>query len=245
MTPGIKPGWLPKPDRDELLTYLFDRQAHLLAMPMATWLAGSRRFAAFVTAFRTKIRKKLRATQEMESLLDLQLELETAYLLLREPSLSLAYEPQLGGKLRGPDFAVSFTTSLPFMVEVTRLRKGQAIRPAVEYAAAAGSETNQGHKMRSCVARAKGEQDVSRIYSQIHEHLPVVGDSPPPDSLRAEPYAHIRASNADSNTPDTDTPGQDSAGHQPRGQWSRHAAPGNAGRTKRRHDHVRPSHLSS
>jgi len=107
---------------DELLTYLFDGQSHLLATPMATWLASSRRFTAFVTTFRTKIRKKLRATQEMESLLDLQLELETAYLLLQERSLSLVYEPQLGGRLRGPDFAVTFTTSVLFMVEVTRLR---------------------------------------------------------------------------------------------------------------------------
>jgi len=110
---------------DELLIYLFDGKPHLLAAQMGTWLASSRRFTAFVNAFHNKIRKKLRATQEMERLLDLQLELETAYLLLQERSLSLVYEPQLGGKARGPDFAVSFTTSLLFMVEVTRLRMGQ------------------------------------------------------------------------------------------------------------------------
>jgi hypothetical protein len=110
---------------DELLIYLFDGKPHLLAAQMETWLASSRRFTAFVNAFHNKIRKKLRATQEMESLLDLHLELETAYLLLQERSLSLVYEPQLGGKSRGPDFAVSFTTSLLFMVEVTRLRLGQ------------------------------------------------------------------------------------------------------------------------
>jgi len=63
---------------DELLSYLFNGQPHRLAMPMATWLASSRRFTAFVATFRTKIRKKLRATQEIESLLDLRLELETA-----------------------------------------------------------------------------------------------------------------------------------------------------------------------
>src|SRR5512144_1502703 len=97
---------------DELLTYLFDGQAHLLYTPMATWLASSRRFAAFVTAFRTKIRKKLRARQDIEGLLDLQLELETAYLLLQERSFSLKYEPQLGGKVRGPDFAVTYTSSV-------------------------------------------------------------------------------------------------------------------------------------
>jgi hypothetical protein len=107
---------------DELLTYLFDGQSHLLATPMATWLDSSRRFTAFVIANQTKIRKKLRTVQEPESLRDLQLELETAYLLLREQSLSVAYEPQHPREGRSPDFAVTFTTSLTFMVEVTRLR---------------------------------------------------------------------------------------------------------------------------
>ena len=105
---------------DELLTYLFDGQPHLLATPMSTWLASSRRFTAFVNTFHNKIRKKLRATQEMERLLDLRLELETAYLLLQERSLSLVYEPPTGGQSRGPDFAVTYTTSPSFIVEVTR-----------------------------------------------------------------------------------------------------------------------------
>lgn len=110
---------------DELLAYLFDGQPHFLAEPMAAWLASSRRFTAFVNAHHTKIRKKVRTAQEPESLRDLQLELETAYLLLREKSLSLAYEPQHPRLGRSPDFAVTFTTSLLFMVEVTRLRSAQ------------------------------------------------------------------------------------------------------------------------
>ena len=93
---------------------------------MANWLASSRRFTAFVNAHHTKIRKKIRVGQEQENLRDLQLELETAYLLLRERSLSLAYEPQHPDLGRSPDFAVSFTTSLVFMVEVTRLRTAQS-----------------------------------------------------------------------------------------------------------------------
>lgn len=110
---------------DALLTYLFDGRSHPLAAPMAAWLDSSRRFTAFVSDARTKIRKKIRTAQEPESLRDLQLELETACLLLRERSLSLAYEPQHPRSGRGPDFAVSFTTSLIFMVEVTRLRPAQ------------------------------------------------------------------------------------------------------------------------
>jgi hypothetical protein len=116
---------------DELITYLFDGQSHLLATPMATWLTSSRRFAAFVTTYHTKIRKKLRVTQDVENLLDLRLELETAYLLLRERSLNLVYEPSPGGKMRGPDYAVTFTTSLTFMVEVTRIRADPKSTPPV------------------------------------------------------------------------------------------------------------------
>jgi|SRR5687767_14762059 len=111
---------------DELLTYLFDGQPHFLAEPMAAWLASSRRFTGFVTTHQTKIRKKLRVAQGAENLRDLQLELETAYLLLRERSLSVAYEPQHPDLGRSPDFAVTFTTSLVFMVEVTRLRTVQS-----------------------------------------------------------------------------------------------------------------------
>ena len=107
---------------NELISYLFDGQPHLFAAPMANWLASSRRFTTFVNAHHTKIRKKIRVAQGEENLRDLQLELETAYLLLQERSLSLAYEPQHPDLGRSPDFAVSFTTSLTFMVEVTRTR---------------------------------------------------------------------------------------------------------------------------
>ena len=107
---------------DELLTYLFDGHPHVLREPMQMWLAASRRFAAFVATFRDKIRKKLRVTQDPETLYDLRLELETAYLILRERSLSIVYEPEHSKQVRSPDFGVTYTTSLTFMVEVTRLR---------------------------------------------------------------------------------------------------------------------------
>ena len=114
---------------DELLNYLFDGHSHTLIQPMGTWLGSSRRFTAFVDLFRDKIRKKLRVTQDKESLLDLRMELETAYLLLREPRLSVVYEPQMSEKVRAPDFAVTFTTSFTFMLEVTRLRADPQEQP--------------------------------------------------------------------------------------------------------------------
>src|SRR5918996_1166135 len=100
---------------DELLIYLFDGQSHILATPMSAWLGSSRRFTTFVTTFRNKIRKKLRVTKDPETLYDLQLELETAYLLLQERTLNLAYEPEQSKQVRSPDFAVTYTTSLTFM----------------------------------------------------------------------------------------------------------------------------------
>ncbi len=107
---------------NDLLTYLFDGQSNILVQPMATWLASSRRFAAFATTFRDKIRKKLRLTRNQKGMLDLQLELETAYLLLQERALNLAYEPEHSKGTRSPDFAVTFTTRLTFMLEVTRVQ---------------------------------------------------------------------------------------------------------------------------
>jgi hypothetical protein len=110
---------------EELLTFLFDGQRHILSQPMENWLTDSRRFTSFVNTFRDKIRKKIRVTQDPESLLDLRLELETAYLLHREPRLHLIYEPGMAEKARAADFAVTFTTSVTFMLEVTRLRTEQ------------------------------------------------------------------------------------------------------------------------
>jgi hypothetical protein len=122
---------------DEILDYIFDGRPHLLADPMGAWLDSSRRFTAFVDTFRDKIRKKIRVTPDSESILDVRLELETAYLILREPRLSLVYEPQLSERVRAPDFAVSFTTSLTFMLEVTRLRARSNLEqlPGMEFRA--------------------------------------------------------------------------------------------------------------
>ena len=117
---------------DELQTYIFDGQPHILSDSMRAWLTSSRPFAAFVTTFRDKIRKKLRVTQDRETIYDLRLELETAYLLLRERALRLEYEPEQSKQVRSPDFAVTYTTSVTFMVEVTRLRSVAAIDNAIK-----------------------------------------------------------------------------------------------------------------
>src|SRR5215210_3923254 len=112
----------PTIQAEELISYIFDEKPHSFTEEIGMWLGSSRRFTAFVFTFRDKIRKKLRVTHEKETLYDLRLELETAYLLLQEKTLSLVYEPEQSKQVRSPDFAVTYTTSLTFMVEVTRLR---------------------------------------------------------------------------------------------------------------------------
>lgn len=124
---------------DELLRFLYDGRTHALRRQMANWLASSKRFAAFVNDNQAKIRKKLRTALEPETARGLELELETAYLLLRERTLTVVYEPQQHTRQRGPDFAVSYTTHCTFMVEVTRLKSGQPATPATSAGQATGS----------------------------------------------------------------------------------------------------------
>lgn len=108
---------------EDLYPYLFTGHPHPLEPSMRTWLTSSRRFATFVGDARSKIRKKLHAALEPESVLDVRLELETAYLLLQERPFSVVYEPPAAGPARAPDFAVSYTSHSTFMLEVTRLRQ--------------------------------------------------------------------------------------------------------------------------
>jgi hypothetical protein len=108
---------------NELIAFLFEGKSSVFSESMSHWLASSRRFASFTEAFRDKIRKKIRVTQTAEGQLDLQLELETAYLLLKEKTLNVMYEPDHAKRIvRAPDFAVIYTSSMTFMLEVTRMQ---------------------------------------------------------------------------------------------------------------------------
>ena len=90
---------------------------------LEAWLRDSRRFRAFLTRHETKVRAKLRRADTVESALDVRAELEVAALLLRDPRFELDYEPLMASGRRGPDFAVTFRTRLPFTVEVRRIRE--------------------------------------------------------------------------------------------------------------------------
>ena len=122
----------------DLLAYVFDAQPHLLSPDLLSWMDSSPRFTLFVETYRDKIRKKLRGLRDDESALDLRRELETAFRLLADRRLGVAYEPYASStpiktsgylrKRRGPDFAVTYRAHTVFNVEVARIRSG--IEPA-------------------------------------------------------------------------------------------------------------------
>jgi hypothetical protein len=111
---------------DELIHYVFDGATTTLAVQCAAWMGGSRRFTAFVEAYRDKIRKKVSVCHDEDEQRNLQAELATAYRLLHDRRLAVEYEAYSAGKQRGPDFRVIFKTHTPFNVEVTRLRTGDS-----------------------------------------------------------------------------------------------------------------------
>jgi hypothetical protein len=107
---------------DDLLSYIFDGKRPALYPEFERWVRGSRRFKAFATSYRVKIRTKLKHVGDEGGMKDLRAELETATLLLRDERFTLEYEKYAASRQRGPDFTVTFRTHTPFNVEVRRIR---------------------------------------------------------------------------------------------------------------------------
>lgn len=107
---------------DDLLNDIFDGKKPAFYPEFKDWVRGSRRFKAFATSYRDKIRSKLRNVRDEGGMKDLRAELETAALLLREERFTLEYEKYAASKQRSPDFTVTFKTHTPFNVEVRRIR---------------------------------------------------------------------------------------------------------------------------
>ena len=107
---------------DELLDTIFDAQKPALYPEFEGWVRASRRYKAFASTYRDKIRTKLRNVRDEAGLKDVRAELETAALLLHDERFTLEYEKYAASKQRGPDFTVTFRTHTPFNVEVRRIR---------------------------------------------------------------------------------------------------------------------------
>jgi len=115
---------------NEILTYIFTDTTHDFAAQFAQWLVSAPRFKTFAESYRDKIRKKVRGLRDEQGRSDLQFELAIAYRLLQERRFIVEYEKYGVGKLRGPDFSVTFKTWMPFNVEVKRMRAARPESPA-------------------------------------------------------------------------------------------------------------------
>lgn len=141
---------------DELLS----GRPSALADPLRGWLE-SRRFCRFVEDHLPKVRKKLRGASDRETARDLLLELETAFRLVSDKRLSVAYEPTPGGSARGPDFAVRYTTKLQVTLEVTRLRGSSAASGTDgEHATPAAQRRLDTQRLRPVLALKLGQVTV-------------------------------------------------------------------------------------
>ncbi len=107
---------------DELFDAIFDGMRPAFYAEFEGWVRESRRYRAFASSYRVKIRAKLKNAHDDGGLDDVRAELEAAALLLRETRFTLEYETYAALKQRGPDFTVTFKTHIPFNVEVRRMR---------------------------------------------------------------------------------------------------------------------------
>lgn len=107
---------------DDLLAIIFNGRPSAFAAEFESWIRNSRRFKAFATQYRAKIRAKLKNARDESGLGDVRAELATAALLLSDPRFALEYETYAASKQRGPDFTATFRTRTSFNIEVRRIR---------------------------------------------------------------------------------------------------------------------------
>ena len=108
----------------DLIAFIFDSGANSLQRALSAWLAESRALGDFVSAYRRKIRAKVRRCRTPQDLNDLLWELEVAHLLLKNPDFRLEYEAYGTHGTRSPDYHVITTAGTSFDVEATRIREG-------------------------------------------------------------------------------------------------------------------------
>jgi hypothetical protein len=106
---------------DQLVRHVALRCRPGFQSELAQWLEKAPRFSAFIARNRDKVRKKLTASDDEDSRLDVRSELLVAYLLLADRRFELAFEAY-GARRLGPDLTVTYRANQRFNLEVTRLR---------------------------------------------------------------------------------------------------------------------------
>lgn len=117
---------------DELIAHIFEGKRHPILPQLEEWIKESRRFRAFVEAYRGKIRKKQRVATDDEEIKSLVLELEVAHWLLTDSRCEVEYEKLAPEGGRTPDFTVAFRKNTLLNIEVTRMRIGEGDANALQ-----------------------------------------------------------------------------------------------------------------
>ena len=123
------PRWSKK--TDQLVRYVALRCRPGFQSELGHWIEGSPRFGAFITANQDKVRKKLNASDDENSRLDVRAELLIAYLMLADRRFDVAFEAY-GARRLGPDLTITFRANQRFNLEVTRLHAADHPRAAAD-----------------------------------------------------------------------------------------------------------------
>ena len=98
---------------DELVGYVARTCNPSLRSELGHWIEDSSRFAAFVSANRDKIRKKLSNADGADGRLDVRAELRVAYMLLADRRFDVAFEAY-GAHRSGPDLTATYRANQRF-----------------------------------------------------------------------------------------------------------------------------------
>lgn len=181
----------------ELIQFIFP-EGGALADSCAAWADATPRFAAFLQANSTKIRKKARNSGQDGQDADLRAELAMAAMLLTDRRAELVYEPTASSGQRGPDFAVRFRVNTLIYLEVAHLRPGsQASQPArmagVLAAKARQLQPGAANVLAVIMAEALSHDEIGRAMLQLRQRaergqtLTHMRDVDPPALLRLLP----------------------------------------------------------
>ena len=114
-------GWRWSKKTDQLVRYVALRCRPGFQSELGHWIESSPRFGALITANQDKVRKKLNASDDENSRLDVRAELLVAYLMLADRRFDVSFETY-GARRLGPDLTLTFRANQRFNLEVTRLR---------------------------------------------------------------------------------------------------------------------------
>jgi hypothetical protein len=114
-----QPRWSKK--TDQVVRYVALRCRPGFQSELGHWIESSPRFGTLITSNQDKVRKKLNASDDENSRLDVRAELLVVYLMLGDRRFEVSWETY-GARRLGPDLTLTFRANQRFNLEVTRLR---------------------------------------------------------------------------------------------------------------------------